>query len=78
MVDVMALAAQKNPDMIVSFLKNTGILSPDDACAVISMTHKLKVDERHHHKITQGGGKDKRWFTRIDMPDKKGKLSLYI
>lgn len=74
MVDVMALAAQKNPDMIVSFLKNTGILSPDDACAVISMTHKLKVDERHHHKITQGGGKDKRWFTRIDMPDKKGKL----
>ncbi len=74
MVDVMTLARQENPELIVSLLEKTGIISPDDACAIIHMTHKQKVTERHNHKITQGGGKDRRWFTRVDTPEKKNKL----
>ena len=74
MIDVMALAKQNNPDLIVSMLEKNGIITPDDACAIIHMTHKQKVMERHNHRITQGGGKDKRWFTRIDTPETKNKL----
>ena len=74
-IDISKLLLLDNPEMMVTNLQISGIISPDDACTIKTMIHKQKVLEVHKSKITRGGGKDSRWFTRVPAAGfPKGKL----
>lgn len=45
---------------------DSGILSASEIDFLITMNKKAKVLKIHKSKISKGGGKDTRWFTRVD------------
>ena len=53
---------------LLSFMMERGIISEDDARRAEHMNRKKKVLSVHKHTVSQGKGKDKRWFTRVDDP----------
>ena len=59
---------QISADTLLSFLQNSGIMTGDEVRNVNYMKRKDAVLARHNHAITQGTGKDTRWFSRIDDP----------
>lgn len=53
---------------ILSILQGSGIMYDTDVEELLRMTHKKQVLKQHKSKISQGGGRDKRWFTRAVDP----------
>ena len=53
---------------LLSFMMDRGIISEDDARRAEFMNKKKKVLSVHKHAVSQGKGKDKRWFTRVNDP----------
>ena len=58
-------------EYLLSFMQKNGIISPDDVRKAEAMKKKEQVLTVHKHTVSQGKGKDKRWFTRVDDPQKK-------
>lgn len=56
---------------LLSFMMDRGIISADDARKAEYMNKKKQVLTVHKHTVSQGKGKDKRWFTRVDDPKTK-------
>ena len=53
---------------LLSFMMDRGIISADDARKAEFMNKKNQVLTVHKHTVSQGKGKDTRWFTRVDDP----------
>ncbi len=59
---------QISSEKLLSFLKECDIISADDVRSVDIMNKKKAVLRRHNHLVSQGNGKDRRWFSRVNDP----------
>ena len=56
------------PEETLSSLAERGIIDVNEYHRYIWMVKKDKVKNVHTHAITQGTGKDRRWFTNVRDP----------
>lgn len=64
----LTMSGHISSEKLLSFLEECDIISADDVRSVEIMNKKTAVLGMHNHAITQGTGKDKRWFSRINDP----------
>lgn len=63
-----------NTETVLAKLLEHGIIKPSDIRDVETMTKESQILVKHPYAISQGKGKDKRWFTYIDTPNGRKKV----